>query len=252
VYLASLSFSRQAHYQSSLVYNYGRTEDIPYGFLFTLAGGREYNEMYNRPYAGVSASTGYFVPFLGYLSHEATCGTFFRNGRTEQGSLDVYTDYISNLVVAGRFKQRIFVSAQYSAQLNNRLKDHLNISGDTGIPGFRNDSVYGRHRLNLSLEFNLFSPWDIRGFRMVWYASANFCWLNDYENFFRQNTLYSSFGFGIRIRNERLIIKTLQLQVSFFPNIPKNSSFRYVRLSKESVLRPRQFTAKAPEVVSLY
>ncbi|MDR1673667.1 MAG: hypothetical protein LBS09_09460 [Bacteroidales bacterium] len=252
VYLASLSFSRQTHYTTSLVYNYGRTEDIPYGFLFMLAGGQEYNELYNRPYASASASTGYFVPFLGYFSHAATYGTFFRNGATEQEALDVYTDYISNLMVTGRFKQRIFISTRYSAQLNNRLNDHLNISGDMGIPGFRNDSVYGRHRLNLSLEFDLFSPWDIKGFRMVWYAFSNFCWLNDYENFFRQNTLYSSFGFGIRIRNERLVIKTLQLQVAFFPNIPKHSNFRYIHLSKENVLTPRHFTAKAPEIVSLY
>jgi hypothetical protein len=252
VYLTSVGFSRQAYYKTNLIYNYDRTEDIPYGYLFSLIGGREYNELYNRPYIGANASWGHFFSKFGYLSQAVSYGTFFHDGATKQGSLNVAVNYFTNLFITGRFKQRTFVNMQYSNQLNNPMNDHLKIDGDAGIPGFRNDSIYGQHRMNLSLEHDLFAPWDIYGFRMVWYAFANFSWLGGYEMPFAEGSLFSSFGMGIRLRNDRLIINTLQIQLAFFPNIPRNSSFRYVHLTKETVLMPRNFSSKAPEIMSLY
>ncbi|MDR2039708.1 MAG: hypothetical protein LBQ60_17445 [Bacteroidales bacterium] len=252
VYLGSLSYSRQAHYKTNLIFNYGRTEDIPYGYLFSLVGGKEYNELYNRPYFGANASAGFFIPNFGYLSGAATYGTFFRKKTTEQGSLDLSLNYFSNLFVIGKFRQRAFTNIQYSHQLNDPMNDYLSIDGDMGIPGFKNDSVLGRYRLNLSLEYNLFTPWNLYGFRFVTYTFANFSWLGNHNKPFTESTLYSSFGLGIRVRNNRLIINTIQIQLAFFPNIPKNSSFRYIHLTRETLLSPRDFSPKAPEIKSLY
>ncbi len=251
VYLSSLTFSRQAYYKTNLIYNFGRTEDIPYGYSASIVGGKELNELYDRPYVGANVSAGYFVPKLGYLSGMASFGTFFRNG-TEQGSLNIALNYFTNLYVIGKFRQRTFANIQYTRQLNNKLNDYLDIDGDAGIPGFRNDSVLGRHRFNLSLEQDLFTPWYFYGFRFVLYAFADFSWLGDYEKPIIGSTLYSSFGIGCRIRNNRLIINTIQLRLAYFPNIPDNSRFRYIELSKETVLEPRNFSPKAPEIVPLY
>ena len=35
-YLASVTYSQQSFYHASMIYNYGRTEDIPYGYLFSI------------------------------------------------------------------------------------------------------------------------------------------------------------------------------------------------------------------------
>ncbi|MDR0815218.1 MAG: hypothetical protein LBN37_05655 [Bacteroidales bacterium] len=252
VYLASLSFSRQGYYKTNLIYNYGRTEDIPRGFLLSVVGGKEHNEQYNRPYVGVNTSMGQFIPWLGYLSGSAAYGTFLYEKRPQQGSLDFAVNYFSNLFVTGSFKQRFFANMQISRQLDTQNLDYMKINGDTGIPGFRNDSVYGRRRLNLSMEHNLFAPWDVYGFRMVWYAFANFSWLGGYDSPVLERTLYTSFGCGIRIRNNRFIINTIQLQFAYFPYIPANSRFDYFTLSKETLLNPRNFSSKAPEIIKLY
>jgi hypothetical protein len=248
IYLSAISFSRQLHYKSNMIYHYGRTEDIPYGYLFSFVAGKEYNELYDRIYAGASASAGQFLSSAGFLSGNVSYGTFFRNGHPEHGLLDVGLNYFTNLLVTGRLKQRFFANSLFSTQLNNRLNDYLGIDDDTGIPGFRNDSIYGRRRINLSLEHNFFMPRSIYGFRMVWYIFSNFSWLGGYGKYFTENTLYSSFGFGLRIRNNRLIINTLQIQLAYFPYLPKNSSFRYVHLTKETILSPQNFTATTPEV----
>ena len=250
-YLASFTYSQQAFYKTNLIYNFGRTEDIPYGYLFSIVGGKEVNEMYNRPYIGANFSSGYFIPKLGYLSGAVSYGSFFRNG-PEQGIIDFELNYFTNLYVLDRFKQRTFINGQYTRQLHNPFNDQLVIDGEHGIPGFRNDSVLGRHRFNLSVEQDLFTPWDFYGFSNVLYAFAYLSWLGGYDKHIILSHLYSSFGIGIRIRNNRLIFNTLQIQFAYFPNIPKNSNFRYIQFSSETVLQPRDFMPKAPDVMPLY
>lgn len=251
IFLTSLTYSQQAYYKTNLIYNFGRTEDIPYGYSLSAIVGKEYNEMYNRPYVGANFSSGYFIPKLGYLSGIISFGTFLSKG-IEQGTLDFEMNYFTNLYVIGRFRQRTFINGQYTRQLDTKLRDYLAIEGEYGIPGFKNDSIHGRHRFNFSLEQDLFTPWQIYGFRFVLYAFANFSWIGGYDKPIMNNALYSSFGVGFRVRNNRLIFNTLQVRFAYFPNIPANSRFRYIEFSKETILKPRDFMPKAPEVILLY
>jgi hypothetical protein len=246
--LASFTYSQQAFYKTNMIYNFGRTEDIPYGYMLSVVSGKEINQMYHRPYLGANFSSGYFIPGFGYLSNAISCGTFFRNGK-EQGVIDLEMNYFSSLYVIGNYRHRTFFNGKYTQQLYNWLYDMLVIDGEQGIPGFRADSVQGRQRFNLSVEQNLFTPWILYGFRFVLYGFAHFSWLGEYGT---SSTLYSSFGGGVRIRNNRLIFNTLQIQIAYFPNIPKNSSFHYVNFSSEKLLQPRNFAPKAPEAIPLY
>lgn len=249
-FLASLTYTQQSFYKTNLIYNFGRTEDIPYGHKLSIIAGKEINEMYHhdRPYIGTLISSGKFIPEFGYLSGEFSFGSFFRKG-ADQGIIDLKMNYFTNLYVMGNFRQRTYINSQYTRQLYNRLNDQLVIDDHHGIPGFRNDSVLGRQRLNLSMEHNIFIPWNFYQFRFVVYLFGNLSWLGGYDQPIIQSTLYSSFGFGFRIRNNRLIFNTLQIQFAYFPNIPENSRFRYFYLSKESVLQPREFIPRTPEVM---
>ena len=252
-YLASLTYTQQAFYKTNLIYNFGRTEDIPYGYKLSIVGGKEINEMYHqdRPYLGAFVSSGQFIPSMGYLSSELSFGTFFRNG-ADQGMIDLHLNYFTNLYVMGNFRQRTYINSHYTRQLYNQLGDKLVIDGDQGIPGFSNDSVLGRQRLNLSIEHDLFTPWNLYQFRFVIYVFGNLSWLGGYDKSVILSPLYSSFGIGFRIRNNRLIFNTLQMQFAYFPNIPENSRFQYIHFSKETVLQPREFMPKSPEVMPLY
>jgi len=248
--LASFTYSQQSFYKTNLIYNFGRTEDIPYGYMWSVISGKEINERYNRPYFGAHYSAGYFIPSFGYLSGAASYGTFFYKG-VDQGLMDIQMNYFTPLYILRNIKLRTFVNGQYTRQLYNRLEDKLMIDDELGIPGFRNDSVFGRHRFNLSMEQDFFNPWNLYGFRFVVYGFVHASWLGGYDQPIILSNLYSSFGLGIRIRNNRLVFNTLQIQFAYFPNIPKNSSFRYFDFSSETVLQPRDFKPKAPEVIPL-
>ncbi len=67
LYLGSLSWSRRKFYKSSLIYSYGRTEDISTGLLFSLKGGYEFNEFKKRGYAGVTMAAGFYPVNFGYI-----------------------------------------------------------------------------------------------------------------------------------------------------------------------------------------
>ena len=250
-YLASVSWSFQTFYKASMIYNFGRTEDIPNGDIITLTGGNEVNEKYNRPYMGVNYSTGYFVSNFGYISGALSYGNFFRNSSADQGIIDLKMNYITNLCVVGNFRMRTFLNGQYTGQLFNRLEDRLLIDGEFGIPGFRNDSILGQHRFNVSVEQNWFIPRSIYEFRFVVYGFVYFSWIGDYNKPIILNPLYSSFGIGLRIRNNRLIFKTIQIQLSYFPNNPNKSNFQ-PSISSGKLLKPRDFKPVAPEILPLY
>jgi hypothetical protein len=250
-YLTSFTYSQQAFYKANLIYNFGRTEDISYGYRLSVVSGKEVNELYNRPYLGANYSVGYFIPKFGYLSGDVSYGSFLRSGQ-DQGIINLEMNYFTNLYVLGQFRMRTFINGQFTRQLHNFLYDQLVIDGDHGIPGFRNDSILGRHRFNFSVNQNFFTPWNLYEFRCVMYAFVYLSWLGGYDKFAIASPLYSSFGFGVRIRNNRLIFNTLQIQFAYFPNIPKNSRFHYFDFSKETVLQPRDFMPKAPDIMPLY
>ena len=58
LYLGSAALSFQKYTKTSLIYGYGRTEDIPYGSLLKFTDGREFNEFKQRTYLGTEVSFG--------------------------------------------------------------------------------------------------------------------------------------------------------------------------------------------------
>ncbi|MCL2073908.1 MAG: hypothetical protein FWH18_08310 [Marinilabiliaceae bacterium] len=243
-YLASLSWSKQMFYKTSMMYHFGRTEDIPYGDITTVTYGREMNENYWRTYLGVDLARGYFIPDFGYVVRSVAFGTFFRN-KAEQGIIDIQLKYITNLTAIRNWRMRTYINARYTGQLFDNLEDRF----ISDIQDLRNDTALGRHRLSISLEQCFFTPLNIYDFRFVIYAFAHVNWLDDFYQPVSLNNIYSSFGLGVRIRNNRLIIKTIQIKFAYFHNGFKPYHFKF---SSEDVLHPRDFRPVAPEVAPRY
>ena len=77
----SMALSSQRFINTSLIYSYGRTEDIPYGYMLELMGGRENNEFKWRNYAGLKASFGNIFTRIGYIYGGVSFSTFYNEGR---------------------------------------------------------------------------------------------------------------------------------------------------------------------------
>ena len=124
------------------MFRFGVIEDIPYGKVFPFTGGFENKTNLNRVYFGWRFSYGDYLDF-GYISANIEYGSFFNNGKTEQTTIKIETNYFTNLFSIGSWKFRQFVRPVLILG-NNRLntpKDRLNLIDVNGIPGFNSSPL---------------------------------------------------------------------------------------------------------------
>jgi hypothetical protein len=246
IVLGSIAYSAQKYHKTNLIYGYGRTEDIPYGGLLNLTVGKEIQDAGDRVYTSASISLGHSVRNLGYFFTSAGISTFFNKKETEQGLLLVRTSYFSNLDNVGRYRLRTFVNIDYTRGFDRKEEEALSFVRKNGFSGFRNDSVSGEQRLAFGLESVLFSPSKIYGFRFAFFAFADFGYLFGTNEFVYEGVTLSSIGLGVRVRNDNLILNTLQIRIGFFPNLPAYSKANYFTVSGEQLLKPDNFDPGPP------
>ncbi len=249
IFLGSLSFSMRRYYKANLIYGYGRTEDIPRGGLLNITAGREINEFKKRTYAGASISAGETIKGIGYIYGSAGISAFFSKEKTEQGMLLMRAKYISNLAYLGRYRIRNFLTADYTRGFERYTDEHLIFNNENGFSGFSNDSVGGAQRLSVSLESVLFSPLNFYGFRFALFGFADIGFLFGSSQYVGNGDFLSAVGLGIRIRNDNLVLNTLQIRIGFYPNLPRYSTSSHFIISGEQLLRPPDFEPVPPTVI---
>jgi hypothetical protein len=249
IFLGSVSFSVQKFYKATLIYGYGRTEDIPYGGSFNMTAGREINEFKKRYYLGTSVSMGGSVKSLGYFYGSAGFGTYFNEGQTEQGMLALRTNFISNLTYLGRYRIRNFLNVDYTRGFDRYSDEYLVFNQENGFSGFRNDSTGNSQRLSFNVESVLFSPVNFYGFKFALFVFADAGFLFGTNEFVGNGDFLSAIGLGIRIRNDNLVFNTFQIRLGFFPNLPEYSSINRLIISGEQLLRPSNFEPGQPSVM---
>jgi len=249
IFLGSLSWSVQKFYKASLVYGYGRTEDIPHGSLMNLTVGKEISEFKERYYAALSGSTGGSMRGLGYVYGSAGLGTFINEGHPEQGIFSLRANFISNLSYLGRYRIRNFVNADYTRGFDRYSDEGLFFNRENGFSGFRNDSTENTQRLSVSFESVFFSPVNFYGFRFAFFGFADAGFLFGTNEFVGSGDILSAIGLGIRIRNNNLILNTFQIRLGFFPNLPEYSRTSSFLISGQQLLRPYNFEPGQPSVI---
>lgn len=249
IFLGSVSLSVQKYFKTSMLYAYGRTEDIPYGGLLTITAGKEINEFKKRNYAGFDLSFGKSISTIGYLYTSGGLASFFNGSNTEEGLLTMRASYFSNLVYIGNYKVRNFVKANYTRGFDRYLDEHLFFNPDGVISGFRNDSIGGTQRLTINLESVLFSPRNYYGFRFAFFAFANAVCLFGTNQILKNGDFLSSIGLGIRLRNDNLLLNTFEIRLGFYPNLPLYSKVNYMTFSGEQLLKPDNFDPGPPSTL---
>jgi hypothetical protein len=252
IYLGSAAFSVQKYYKANLIYGYGRTEDIPYGGLFRITLGREYNEFNDnrkRTYIGTEISLGKSAIKLGYFYASAGFATFVDGSPSKQGLLSLKMKYISNLISIGNYMIRNFLYADYTDGFDRNTDEILMVQRTNGFSGFRNDSIRGTQRVTLSLESVLFHPANLYGFRFAFFGFADLSYIFGQNQILGNVNPISSVGLGIRIRNDHLVFSTFQLRFGFFPNLASYSKISNPIVSGEQLLRPNNFDSGPPSVI---
>jgi hypothetical protein len=231
LYLASIGISTRKYVQDKFIFNYGITEDLPIGKVYSLTGGYQEKNNTSRIYLGARFSFGNYYPW-GYLSANIEYGSFFRASHSQQGIVSAKVIYFTGLVEIGKWKFRQFVKPQVIIGINRFVYDSLTLNDGYGLDGFKSTALSGKSRLLFTLQTQSYAPWNFIGFRFGPFLICSLGMLSEAATGFKNSQVYAQIGLGLLIKNDYLVFNTFQLSISFYPIIPgghgifKFNSFR--------------------------
>jgi len=247
ILLGSIAFSRQRYFKSNLIYGFGTTEDIPIGSLAQINLGLEKDEFYKRPYWGLRYSKGIYYPKIGYLNfHTEFSGLYYEN-QLEQGVFKFSAQAISNLHYFNKLKLREFLSFQYTRGIN-RFSDEKVYLNKNDIWGLSSDYLFGIQKLSFHSEIAIFSNLYIYNFRFLFHGFGDLALIGHENKSVFSNQLYSGIGLGIRVRNENLVFKTVQIRLAYYPVVPDDVRHFNLLFSGENNKKPINFEPTQPYI----
>jgi hypothetical protein len=248
LFLFSVSLMKQSFYKTNYLYSYGRTEDIPYGGLLQFTGGLEKNEFVNRGYFATSLSHGVFLNRMGYMYNNLQFGSFLYRGNCMQGLFNFHSTYFSNLLIVNRSKFRFLYDIEYTRGINRNADEYLTINNGFGIRGFKDEILDGNQRFRIKLEEIFFTPYSRLDFKFAIFSFADMAWVSSSgENVF-STPMYSGFGIGLRIHNERLVFKTISIRLAYYPVLSPNAKVENYAISGSDRITPQNFFVNAPSL----
>ena len=212
LFLNEVVLTKRKFLKSTLIQAFGITEDIPIGYLFKLVGGYEFGEFEDRPYIGLGASAGDFWKGVGYFTASAEFGGFIDDGKMEEGLVDIEALYFSPLLRFHRNQFRQFVNIEYTTTVRPIVTQQFGFNDE--IRGI-DRNVQGDRKFSVNFESVLFHPLKFYGFRMATFAFYDFGWISFGGPLISSDNFQSAVGIGLRLRNESLLFRTIQLRLGY-------------------------------------
>ncbi len=220
LYIGSIGLNNRKYFRDQYILGFGRTEDVPTGYLLNLRFGFEDSEFDRRPYMGLQLQGAHYFRRLGYLRGELDAESFYKEkGNTERRLLHLKTTYFSPLMDMGNFHLRQLISIDYTYGDRRFDYEFLKIGYDN-IRGLSSYEERGTQRFSLRLETISFTPFYLLGFQLAGFGFADLAILNRKEYFSLKGPTFQGYGLGLRVRNDHLTFNTFQVRVIVYPNTP--------------------------------
>ncbi len=249
-WLAQFTFFKQEYYKTNYIFGFGTTEDIPYGYNIAFTSGYYKQANLSRPYAGIDANR-YKIYAKGHIvQYFLRAGTFWNKSKIQDASLLFGASGFSKLFLFDNFKLRQYEQLSFARQYYRNGLDPLSINNTFGIRYFRDDSVRGNQRISLHSESISFINYKMFGFKFSPFAFADVTALTPEKDFSRTGWYYGVGG-GLRLRNENLVFRTVELRGVFFPRKAnqRNSFAAFLRINIQ--FRYNSNYVRAPDIIQL-
>ncbi len=247
-YLASLTAFQNKYYTGRYFRRFGLVEDIPYGRLVSFTFGPDNYESYNRWYTGLKFILANRYK-IGYISQNFSVSGYWNHELFEQGMLEYNMSYYSKSRKLGNSVLRNFVRFNYTIGINRQPNEYINVVDEMDINSVRQEDTIlfaGTQRFFLEAGAISFTPIDIYGFRLAWFASGALSFIGDNDRPFWQNKDFMKVSTGLQVRNEHLVLKTIQLKISYLPEMPEGFSNFQIEIGGISILNFDQLRPKPP------
>jgi len=220
--LGSIQLLQKDYYKSSLIFNFGRAEDIPFGYLVKFTGGYVKDEFYERPYVGLEAAWSRFFEDVGYFGIAANTGGFLYNQGIKDVLVKAKGSYISPISVFGKYRIRQLGKFYYSLSASDSSSQFVRYN--RSIEGLNERGIWGKSAMSVGIENVVFTPWFLYGFRFAPYASLDMGIISKNKNVFKEPDFQTGISVGLRIFNESLSFSRIDIKITYFLNNGGNSS----------------------------
>ena len=248
LYLGSVSFSQRSYIRDYRIYSYGFVEDIPKGYLHEFVFGYDNNEFGDRGYAHVFLSSGNLFKHKPYYFYTSLgLGSFFNTSGLEQGLLDSKINFISPLFKIWNVQTRQFIRLNYALGIKRFEIEDLLLRNNVGIRGFGSRITSGKQRITLNVENVFFYKRAILNFQTALFYFLDVGIVGPANKSIFNEDYFAGVGVGLRIRNENLIFKTLQIRLSLYPNHPSDVHALGFIIDEVSKSKFYSFQPRGPE-----
>lgn len=248
--LVGAGLYRERFLTASMIYGFGRREYLATGYLAEVVGGYAWGEFDDLIYLGANYRRGDFHNG-NYLMSGISLGSYIdpTNGTWRHSAVDVELRWFSRLFPVRRSRIRQFLGLRYTQGWNRDrgADESIRFTRDDGLQAMR-EHVAGTNRMILNTETIFFTPWQPLGFRMALFGFADFGLLGYDANIFC-NDFFTSFGIGLRIKNERLVFSTIQLRLGVAFGRRGLVGSEYFRISNARHLAEQRYSPARPEIV---
>jgi hypothetical protein len=220
--VASLTFFRQRFYKTRYVTGFGKTEDVPYGHKLVFYTGFQYMLFYPRYYAAIEASKEIALSSGSFGFARVYAGGFLERNHPKDLLILTRAYWYTRVFHAGLVKMRQKFFCSYAIVKFPEFANWATINAGSGINGFRSALVYGRQRFVVGTETTSWFPFPLLGFRIQSFMSLQAAMVGMDRDYIFDNRMYGGAGVGVRIKNENLVFKTLELRAYYYPNAPKD------------------------------
>ena len=248
--LVGAGLYREKFYTANMIYGFGLREYLATGYKAELTTGYSWGEFNDAMYLGMSYETGGFRG-VGYIMGGFTLGSYIdlNDGMWQRSAVDVDLRWFSNLFLFRRSRIRQFLAFNYTQGWNRGTGSDESIRF-TRIDGLQalKEHIIGTNRMILNTETVIFTPYQPLGFRIAVFGFADFGLIGYSPNIFK-NDFFTSFGLGVRLRNERLVFNTIQIRlgIAFGKNGLVESE--YFRLSNSTRMEQYRYRPTRLEIV---
>jgi len=220
-YFAAFTYTKIKYYKANLIYDFGRTEDIPTGLYLSVTGGFENSEFENFGYIGTECRYSHFNKYSErFYAVEGALGSYVGSGGFTRGVFKIGGSHISNLCSLGDiWKFRFYNRINYIRGIRRYPEDYLYVE-DADIRGFSSDSLRGIQKFSTSIAATLFLPYIKKGFRASVSSFVDLGVVAPEHKSIGKSKAYWGIGLALNLRNDNVVIKNLTFRLTFYPTIP--------------------------------
>lgn len=255
IWLMQLSLYENSYQREYMVYNFGTTEDIAQGYNISMQlGYSKFNHINDALYSSLCLSYGSSNLVIGNIYGSSAISSFFDKGKPFESILKFEMRYFTPLRKLGKFNFRQFMTINYSKMLTPDVYfgDRIYMGQHTSMRmrNWRYDHK-GTEFFMIKTENDMFSNYQIAGFRLLFYNFLDLGWITPRGNLLSNDNFNYGLGFGIRLRNNFIILNTIDLKIGFYPKLTQSgfNSFFQFRSSTPDV--PPNFVPYLPNEIVL-